>query len=147
MKKALVFILVVGGIAFAGSNRATVGSDKLPSQSTDGVRVEQATACRGTVYFNDGGTIMGGTLIPYLYNSNHAWGQGPSSLNCTLPTTYEIDGGSRKQSTCEWIVANRFGRVSIVGTNLIGEDAGPVTAIIDTECYGEKLLDSSNSSK
>lgn len=136
MKRAGLVLLVAAGLAFAGTNFAISGSASLPTRASDGVSLQNATSCRGMVYFTDGGTIMGGTLQPYYYNTNTPWMQGPRALACTLDTTYQIDGGSRKSQICEWTVANPYGRASVVATGLIGEDGGPVISQLRTECWG-----------
>lgn len=148
MKKVFLALLcLVGAIAWAGTSFQVVDTNKLPSQATDGVRMEFATACRGTVYTTDGGSIMGGKLIPYWYNSNFEWQQGPTSLECNLSTSLQTDGGPRLRQICEWEVINNYGRASIVPSGLLQADGGPATGLVRTECYGPKILDTTGSSK
>jgi hypothetical protein len=148
MRTSLVFAVVVAvsllaAAAIAGTRFVdTAGAP--PSGATDGVSlldvgpygsVTPITACRGTIRFSDGGTIMGGSLVPHYYDAVVGWIEGKDSDQCALSGSKLLDGGSRHSQYCEWTVTSRFGRAALAGKSLIGEDGGSVVPIMRLECW------------
>lgn len=136
--KRFIIISLLATAAWAGSRAAdTDGSP--PTSATAGVNIAEVEACRGSVRFTDGGTIMGGKLVPYYYDSVLGWTEAKTADQCTLATDTLIDGGSRRTQTCEFAVQARYGRAALAGKSLVGEDGGAVQGTVRLECWGREL--------
>jgi hypothetical protein len=149
-------VTLLAAAAFAGT-RWVETSGGIPTAPTDGIGLADSatyggplpiTAVRASVRFTDGGTIMGGTLVPYYYDSAIGqWVEAKDADQCALATSKLVDGGSRRVQVCEWTVQARFGRAAVAAKLLVGEDAGPVTGIIRLEGYGVNVQSQNGSAQ
>jgi hypothetical protein len=87
----------------------------------------------------DGGTLMGGSLVPYYYDSAIGWVEGPTNTWCTLDTTVQADGGNRQKQVCEFTVQAPYGRAALVGKNLVQSGGGAAAAYTRLECWGPSI--------
>ena len=134
-KFAALFLLLFAFVALAGTRFVTT-TGALPTSNTDGVPLAWMTFCRGSVRNGDGGTIMGGNLVPYYRDSQLPWSESASSMKCALDTNNQVDGGSRYLQVCNWPVTAPFGRFAVVGEHLIDAfDASVVVPTIRVECW------------
>jgi hypothetical protein len=122
-RPAFVLFGLIALTAWAGS-RFVQNTGGLPTASTDGVSLVEVTGCRGSVRYTDGGSVSGGKLIPYYYDSVVGWTEGAKANQCLLDTDTQADGGTRRAQVCEWPVAVGFGRVALVSTGLTPQATG-----------------------
>lgn len=141
MKRYVLIAAVLGAVAAGAGTRYVETYGTLPTVladggTTDGLSLAEVTACRATVRFIDGGTVAGGKLVPYYYDSAIAqWLESKTSDQCTLATDTQVDGGARRAQICEWAVQAQYGRVSVVPLSLTPQTQG----IIRLECSGPGL--------
>lgn len=143
MSRYVLFLIVVSlGVAvtaFAGS-RAKDSAGAVPSAATDGVALGDSEGCRLSVRTTDGGTINGGTLAVYYYDSVLGWVRSATSLDCVLESNKLIDGGAPQAQVCPDLgILARYGRIGVAAKALVGADGGTVTAITRVECYGAQI--------
>lgn len=131
-------LLLLGNLALAGT-RFSLTNGSVPQATTDGVGLDSVTACRGSVATPDGGTVMGGTLVPYYYDTKLGWMEGPASQACTLDTTTQSDGGNRAVQICQWTVSARYGRAALVSKNLVNAAGTAISANTRLDCFGIDL--------
>lgn len=143
MRTPFVVALLLAAVAFAGS-RFTETTGQLPKAATDGVSLIGVEACRASVRYIDGGTVAGGSIVPYYYDSAiGTWFQGADASKCTLDSTTQVDGGTRFAQICEWKVQAQFGRAAIVGSSLTPQ----AVAINRLECWGPNVPASDGGAK
>lgn len=122
MKKTLLIPLVVAAFAYAGTIFTSDTTGATPSASTDGVELQGMKACRVSLRVADSGTIGGGTLKPYYYDSNLGWVQGDSALNLS------VESGHATDNVQVWpdleVSNNLFGRLAYVASSITGTDGG-----------------------
>ena len=137
MNRLAVFLVVLlCSIAAYAGTRFVQNTGSLPTSNTDGVPLAGMSFCRGSVRNSDGGTLMGGTLLPYYKDSILPWGESASASKCTLDTSAQADGGPRYVQVCDWSVAAPFGRLALVGQSLVDNASSPVTApTVRLECW------------
>lgn len=139
----LLFSIAVASSSLAGSVE-TAGNP--PTDVSQMVSLYQATSCRASARYTDGGgTIGGGTFVTYYLDPNigsSPW-QGPTSEQCALDTNTQVDGGPRYMQSCTWSVTMKTGYVGIAIMNLVGVDGGPnkladggsTTSSVRMECF------------
>jgi len=151
MKLRLILISAfVAAVAWAGS-RAADSSGGTPSATTDGVTLLDSTGCRVSIRARDGGTINGGTLAMWYYDSVLGWTRSATSLDCTLEANKLIDGGAPTAQVCpDYQPMARFGRIAVEARNIVGADGGTpngigtdgganVTPLTRVECWGPEI--------
>lgn len=137
-------------VVWAGS-RASESTGGVPSATTDGVTLLDSSGCRVSIRARDGGTVNGGTLAVWYYDSVLGWTRSATSLDCTLEANKLADGGAPTAQVCpDYQPMARFGRIAVEARNIVGADGGtpngigvdgganvpPLTRI---ECWGSEI--------
>lgn len=147
MRTLFVLLLSVSVIALAGSRvkEITVAQGVVPTTladggTTDGVSLSEIEGCRISARVSDGGTINGGVIGVYYYDSAIGWVRASTALDCTLEASKLFDGGAPAAQVCPDLgILAKYGRISATNKSLVGIDGGAVTATIRTECWGRNL--------
>lgn len=147
MKRSLLLTGLLALSVWAGT-RAKDTTGAVPSAATDGVALRGVQACRVSARALDGGTVNGGTLVAYYYDSALGWVRSNTSLDCTLEANKGPSGAAPTAQVCpDTEVLAGFGRVSYAATGLVGADGGTpngigvdgganVEPVVRTECFG-----------
>lgn len=143
MKKTLAAALVslfAVSLAYAGS-RAKETTGNPPTLATDGVNLAEVEGCRISVRSTDGGTINGGTLRQWYYDSVLGWVPSNSSLDCSLDSARLLDAGAPSGQVCPDVIPlAKFGRMSVEANAVRNFDAGTVPGITTrVECWGRNI--------
>lgn len=133
-------VLLVAAVA-AGATRAQDSTCGYPTGSaldggtTNGVSLTEVTSCRMSVRVTDGGTINGGTLVTYYYDAVLGWVRASTALDCILEANKLIDAGAPAAQVCpDTNVLGRYGRVTVVGKNLVNGAGAAAGATCRVEC-------------
>lgn len=144
----LVLISAVISLTALAFVRTTSSAGAAPSAATDGVSLYGVAACRALVYVTDSGTINGGTLRSYYYDSTAGWVRSNTDQDCVLETAATKGLSSVASHVCEYEVLNKAGRFAMAVSGLTGVDGGSpngvgtdggqnVEPIVKLDCYGE----------
>lgn len=149
--KVLTFFSIVLAAATWAGSRASDSAGGTPSGATAGVSLLDSEGCRVSVRALDGGTINGGSLALWYYDSVLGWTRSATSLDCTLEANKLIDGGAPSAQVCpDYQPAARFGRLAAEARNLVGADGGTpngvgvdggqnVPPVVRVECWGREI--------
>lgn len=150
MRKIGLLTLCLAAVAWAGS-RVKESAGAVPTLATDGVSLLEVEACRPSVRVDGGGTINGGTLVSYYYDSVLGWTRSATRLDCVLEANKLLDGGAPSAQVCpDTEPVARFGRVAFVANNIVGADGGTpngvgvdggqnIAPVVRVECFGRAL--------
>lgn len=140
MKRALLLTGLVALSVWAGT-RAKDTDGSLPSTATDGVSLKEVQSCRASVRSVDGGTVNGGTVVSFYYDSVLGWVRSPASLDCVLEANKLLDGGAPSVQICpDTEVLASYGRVSFVPFGVVNASGAAVPGMqVRTECFGRDL--------
>lgn len=135
-----LFIVLVGAVSLAATRAqdSTCGyptGSALDGGTTNGVSLSEVTSCRMSVRVTDGGTINGGTLVTYYYDAVLGWVRASTALDCVLEANKLIDAGAPAAQVCpDTNVLGRYGRVTVVGKNLVNGAGAAAGATCRVEC-------------
>lgn len=134
---------VLSQSALAGTvSTDTLGVAPLPDAGSDiGVSLSGATGCRLSVRATDGGTVNGGTLKAYYYDTaTLSWNPSHSALDCTLDANRLSDAGAPYAQICPDLEPlGRYGRILGVSSSLVNGAGTAITATVRTECWGQTI--------
>lgn len=143
-------VVVCAAVAWAGS-RASDSAGAQPSAATDGVSLHRAQGCRMSVRVYDGGTLNGGKLLAWYYDSVLGWVRASTALDCTLEANKLPDAGAPAAQVCPDLEPlAQFGRLGAQSSALVGADGGTPNGlgsdggrnqapVVRVECWGPEL--------
>lgn len=146
MKKLLTSLFVATALVAVAGTRSYESSGSVPSVLADGghgsvgVALNDSAGCRFSARTQDGGTLNGGTIAAYYYDSTLGWVRSNTQLDCTLEASKLLDGGAPSVQVCPDLeVLGRFGRVVGVAKSMVAADGGAAAVTIRTECWGSSI--------
>jgi len=128
--------------ALAGS-RASDSTGAVPFNDggvLEGVSLTDVEGCRLSARVTDGGTINGGGLAVYYYDTALGWVRGSTALDCTFEANKLLDGGAPSAQVCPDLgVLAKYGRIAAARKLLVNGAGSPATATVRVECWGRNL--------
>jgi hypothetical protein len=134
MKKMLVVLLGILAFSVYAATPSVDSNGSPPASKNEMVSLYQATSCKASVRFTDGGIITAGTLTPYYFDDVIGMYEGAEYERCPLNTSSQIDGGSRRSQACVWSVEHPIGWVRFVLTGTVGQNP-----TVRSECNNPRI--------
>lgn len=143
----VLFASLLALTAFGGSRvkEAVAVTNAVPALlsdggTTDGVSLLEVEGCRVSARVTDGGTINGGVLAAYYFDSALGWVRASTALDCTLEANKLLDAGAPTVQVCPDLgTLAKYGRIAYVNKSVVNGSAAAATVTTRVECWGRNL--------
>lgn len=139
----LAFALGLCALTALAGTRAKESQGTVPFNDggvLEGVSLSEVEGCRLSARVTDGGTINGGGLAVYYYDSVLGWVRSSTSLDCSFESNKLQDGGAPSVQVCPDLgVLAKYGRIAAAGKLIVNGAGSAATATVRVECWGRNL--------